>query len=107
LRISVLPPLLPQNTDAGFASAQALCGPMSSMPMQINPKVRRILFSRVACCCGWAILSDRGRSRIGHCGLSMHQWTTRLGTQLDCPQQQQRHRHHERRDDGKIQNTSM
>ena len=22
------------------------------------------------------------------------------GTQLDCPQQQQRHRHHERRDDG-------
>jgi hypothetical protein len=29
------------------------------------------------------------------------------GTQLDCPPQQQRHRHHERRDDGKIQNTSM
>jgi hypothetical protein len=44
-----LPPLLAQNTEAGFASAQALCGPISSIPIKINPKVRRILFSPFAC----------------------------------------------------------
>ena len=44
-----MPPLLAQNTEAGFASAQALCGPMSSMPIKINPKVRRILVSPFAC----------------------------------------------------------
>jgi hypothetical protein len=46
LRISVLPPLLAQNTDAGFASAQALCGAMKRMATKNNPLARRILLSR-------------------------------------------------------------
>src|SRR5262249_41052475 len=44
MRISLLPPLWAQNTDAGFASAHARCGPMTSMATKINAIDRRILF---------------------------------------------------------------
>src|SRR5262249_22963720 len=44
LRISLLPPLCAQNTDAGFASAHARCEPMTSMATKINAIDRRILF---------------------------------------------------------------
>jgi hypothetical protein len=43
LRISLLPPLFAQNTDAGFASAQARCGLMTSRATKINPIGRSIL----------------------------------------------------------------
>jgi hypothetical protein len=46
LRISLLPPLWAQNTDAGFASAHAPRGLMTSMATKINPIDRRISFSR-------------------------------------------------------------
>src|SRR5258708_16369241 len=49
LRISLLPPLWTQNTDAGFASAQARSGPMASMTRKMKPIDRRIFFSRFAC----------------------------------------------------------
>jgi len=43
---------LAQNTDAGLASAQALCGVASNMATKMNPIPRRILFSRLARFCG-------------------------------------------------------
>src|SRR5262249_35633983 len=46
LRISLLPPLFAQNTDAGFASAHALCGLVTSRARKMNPIDRRISFSR-------------------------------------------------------------
>src|SRR5262245_27033527 len=50
LRISLRPPLSTQNTEAGLASAHALCGAMASMPRKTKPIDRRMLFDRVACC---------------------------------------------------------
>src|ERR1700682_6042413 len=49
LRISLLPPLWTQNTDAGFASAQARSGPMASMARTMKPVDRRMLFSQFVC----------------------------------------------------------
>jgi len=45
LRISLLPPLCAQNTDAGLASAQALSGQMASIATKTSPIDYRISFS--------------------------------------------------------------
>jgi hypothetical protein len=43
---------LAQNTDAGLASAQALCGAASKTQRKMNPIPHRILFSWLARFCG-------------------------------------------------------
>jgi hypothetical protein len=51
-----LPPLWAQNTDAGFANAQARCVLMTSMATKMSPIDRRIFFLRFASV--FDILSD-------------------------------------------------
>src|SRR5438445_7852664 len=43
-RISLLPPLFAQNTEAGFASAHALSGLISNTARKINALARHISF---------------------------------------------------------------
>jgi hypothetical protein len=64
---------LAQNTDAGLASAQALCGAASNTATKTNPILRRILFSLLACRC--SILSNRGMADHAQLHLNGREWS--------------------------------